>query len=431
VKIKVHYCFLLILLSYLTACAPGHKVDNDHMASKTVQQATTYKGIIVHKSNRLQTITLKITKGKKSDKVTLSFDYQTRGLEYGVRGKQVIITCRVVDKGTCKAISIEPGGTIFAPGVEWITLHQLKKKSNAHREFILIDSRPGKEYRRCHLPGAISIPACAPQSATLLKSLDRDKTLIFYCGWPDCNRSTTLSGAASQAGFTDIKVLKGGLQAWIDKGHPTVASDGFILSGQAVLLDLRPAHKDAVRRIQGSISIPLPLLADKAGEIPPGAPVVIYASNLGESLQGLKTLREAGFSRVAMVEGNLQGWIHRDNRIVSGPAQTTIHWSHPLADGEISAARFTTALQGKSKAIILDVRTDRELTTFGRLKHAIHIPLFSLERRMEELDKSQTIYCAPGPRAKMACRELREQGYKAFFLGADLYCKEKKCQAQK
>ena len=418
------------MLSYLTACAPSHKVDNGQMASKTVQ-ATRYKGIILHKSNRLQTITLKIAKGKKSDEVTLAFDYRTRGLEYGVRGKQVIITCRVVDKGTCKAISIEPGETIYAPGVEGMTVRQLNKMSNAHRDFNLIDSRPGKEYRRCHLPGAISIPACASQSATLLKSLEKDKTLIVYCGWPDCNRSTTLSGAASRAGFTDIKVLKGGLQAWVDEGHPTVASDGFILSGQAVLLDLRPARKDAVRRIQGSISMPLPLLADKAGEIPPEAPLVIYGSHLEDSLQGLKTLRTAGFSRVAMVEGNLRGWVNRDNRIVSGPTQTTIHWSHPLADGEISAARFTAALQGKSRAVILDVRTDRELATFGRLKHAIHIPLFSLARRMEELDKSQTIYCAAGPRAEMASRELKKQGYKAFFLGTDLYCKEKKCRTEK
>ena len=429
-KLPYTSCFLFLVLCFLVGCAPQTRVENNQGPSSTIG-VTSYQGTIVRKSNRHQTITLKISGNTTDTKKTIQFDHRTRGLEYCVRGKQVKITCKSGDNKTCKAVTIEQGGTIYAPGVTPVTVAQLKKMINAHRDFILIDTRTAAEYSRCHLPSAISMPACTINVQSFPQTLDRDEMLIFYCGWADCHRSITASKKASQTGFSDTHVLQGGLQAWVDKEHLTIASDGFVSSGKAVVLDLRQPDRDKVRRIEGSISVPLPVLADRIGEIPKQAPVVVYGKHLGDSLSALKILRSAGFSRAAMVEGNFRGWIQRENRVVSGPVQTEITWVRPRQQGEVSTSRFIAAEHNDTKAIILDVRTDQEVHTLGRLTNSVHIPLSSLSKRMDELDKQRIIYCAAGPRAELAGRMLRNRGYNAFFLAAELQCDGKRCRAHK
>ncbi len=427
-KLPYTSCFFFLLICFFIGCAPQNRVNDDQKTPSSAK-IQTYKGTIVAKSNRKQTITLKISGNKPDKEKVIDFDYRTRGIEYSVRGKQVKITCKSGNNKTCKAVTIEPGETTYASGVRPITIRQLKKMIDAHRDFILIDTRSAAEYSRCHLPSALSIEACGA-TKSFPQSIDRDAMLIFYCGWPDCHRSISASKKAAQKGFSDIHVLQGGLQTWVKEGYPTIASDDFILKRNLVLLDLRPTDKDKVRRIEGSISLPLGQLPGWVEGIPNEAPVVVYGNHLGESLSALKILRSSGFSRAAMVEGNFQGWVQRGNRVVSGPVQTAITWVRPRLQGEVSASRFIAVERNKIRGVILDVRTDKELSTLGRLTNSIHIPLSSLERRMDELDKKQIIYCAAGPRAELAGRVLRKRGYKAFFLASDLQCDGKKCWAK-
>ncbi len=430
-KLSYTCCFFSLILCFLVSCTPQTRGTN-HQESSYATGLTTCRGTVVHKSNRQHTITLKIEEGntnKKNRKKIILFNHRTRGLEYCVKGKQVQVTCTRGDNKSWKAVAIEPGKTLYDPSVTPITVSELKKKIDAHRDFILIDTRSPAEYSRCHLPSAISMDACAATFRSLSREIDRDEMLIFYCGWPDCHRSISGSEKAAKAEFDNIRILQGGLQAWVDGGYPTIATDEFVQSGNPVLLDLRPADRDRVRRIEGSVSVPLPLLADRIREIPEQAPVVVYGQHLGDSLSALKLLRSAGFTRAAMVEGNFRGWIERENRVVSGPVRTAITWVSPRQQNEVSASRFMAAQHDKIRAIILDVRTDQEVRTLGRLPNSVHIPLSSLSRRLDELEKARRIYCAAGPRAKLAAHMLRNRGYRAFFLATELACDGKKCRA--
>ncbi len=431
VKLPYTCCFFSLILCFLVSCTPQTRGTN-HQESSNATGLTTCQGTVVHKSNRQHTITLKIEEGntnKKNRKKIILFNHRTRGLEYCVKGKQVQVTCTRGDNKTWKAVAIEPGKMIYASGVTPITVSELKKKIDAHRDFILIDTRSPAEYSRCHLPSAISMDACASTFRSLSREIDRDEMLIFYCGWPDCHRSISGSKKAAKAGFDNIRILQGGLQAWVDGEYPTIAADEFVQSGNLVLLDLRPSDRDRVRRIEGSVSVPLPLLADRIKEIPDQAPVVVYGQHLGDSLSALKLLRAAGFTRAAMIEGNFKGWIQRQNRVVSGPVQTAITWKRPRRQDEVSATRFLAAKHNRARIIILDVRTDNEVHSQGWLANSVHIPLSSLNNRMNELDKQRLIYCAAGPRAELASRMLRNRGYRAFFLATELACDGKKCRA--
>ena len=432
-KLSYTFCFSLILC-FLAGCIAQTRGTN-HQESSNATGLTTCRGTVVHKSNRHHTITLKIAddetgKGKNRKKIIL-FNHRTRGMEYCVKGKQVQVTCKRGKNKTWKAVAIEPGKTLYVPGVTPITVFELKKKMDAHRDFILVDTSSSAEYSRCHLPSAISMPACSTSVNSFAEDMDRDEMLIFYCGWPDCHRSIIGSKKAAQAGFDDIHILQGGLQAWVEGGYPTLATDEFVKSGNPVLLDLRPSDRDRVRRIEGSISVPLAQLADRIKAIPAQAPVVVYGKHLGDSLTALKLLRAAGFTRAAMVEGNFRGWIQRQNRVVSGPVQTAITWKRPRQQNEISASRFMAAEHNPARIIMLDVRTDREIHNQGRLPGSVHIPLSSLASRMDELDKQRLIYCAAGPRAELAAHMLRNRGYRAFFLATELACDGKKCRAGK
>ncbi len=75
--------------------------------------------------------------------------------------------------------------------------------------------------------------------------------------------------------------------------------------------------------------------------------------------------------------------------------------------------------KGKTKVVVVDVRTAPELTSqLGKLDNILHIPLGDLSSRAKELaaHKADDIYviCRSGNRSVAATQYLREQGYKAF-----------------
>ena len=155
----------------------------------------------------------------------------------------------------------------------------------------------------------------------------------------------------------------------------------------------------------------------------------MYSDSIQESLAGLTSFRSAGFKMVSMVEGNFQGWEKRNKPITSGPVMTEINWKRKAGKGEVSPVAFKKAINNKMDAVVLDVRTSDE-TAAGKLEGAKLIPLNELYERSEELpqDKKIFIYSATGARAEMASRLLKENGYDAYFLVADISCHGGNCE---
>jgi len=427
---KYLFLFPLFFCVFTFGCAQNQETGRRESV-QTAVQTKEYHGKIIQKLNRSQIIKIQVTEKEngRSKIIDLPFNLRTKGLEYAVKGKQVIVIGKVTgDKN--KIVSIEPDGTGYADGVTGISVRDLKKIMLTKKEFVLIDTRTIREYETSHLPTAVSIPACTRDKSRTLSSIDKDVPLVFYCGWPDCGRSIALSAFAADAGYQDIFVLKKGLQGWAKAGYETIADDTFIRSGNLVLLNLRPAREDTVRRIPGSISIPLPTLAGRIDDIPAGAPVAVYGDTAQNSLKALALLRKTGFGQAAMVEGNVTGWQKRGNRVTNGPVVTTIHWSRKQKKGEVSAIDFKVAQRDENNAIILDVRTHKEVA-LGKIDHSIHIPFDELYKRMDELPKNKIIYCAAGPRADIASRELKKNGYTSLFLSSEIVCDGKKCEIKK
>ena len=81
---------------------------------------------------------------------------------------------------------------------------------------------------------------------------------------------------------------------------------------------------------------------------------------------------------------------------------------------DILATELLAQIASPSAPVILDVRSRWEYNR-GRVPGAIHLPFWTLEKRMSEIPASPddpiVVYCGYGPRAWMAGAVLRRHGF--------------------
>lgn len=69
------------------------------------------------------------------------------------------------------------------------------------------------------LPGAIRVdPDAALKEPDALPAA---KDLVLYCDCPDDAASAAVAQALKAKGFANVKILRGGLKAWMEAGLPT------------------------------------------------------------------------------------------------------------------------------------------------------------------------------------------------------------------
>ena len=86
--------------------------------------------------------------------------------------------------------------------------------------------------------------------------------------------------------------------------------------GQRTLLDVRQDFEYAEGHIPGATHIPLPELADRAAELDPALPAVVYCRSGARSLAGANLLSGLGFRDVASMQGGILAW---DGAQAQGP----------------------------------------------------------------------------------------------------------------
>jgi rhodanese-related sulfurtransferase len=244
--------------------------------------------------------------------------------------------------------------------------------------------------------------------------------------------STKIAGLAKKDGYKNVKVYLDGQPAWVKAGNMVYASKGNIAKGNIVLIDLRSIKKSEAGRIARSISIPYDTLDDRLEDIPTKAPVVVYSDTAEEANEAVEDLRDEGYKKVALVAGNYAGWVKAGGKTATGPIITDVSWVRKLGKGEVGKADFMKVASGADAgAVILDVRTQDEAAE-GCFKNAIAVPLDQVGSRLAEIPKDKKVYvhCTTGARADMAAQELNKNGYKAFFLVANVACKGNDCEVE-
>ena len=109
---------------------------------------------------------------------------------------------------------------------EWseITVDKLLDRVNSDRPPLLIDVRSPAEFNGGfgHIPNARSIQILELESN--LEDLDsfKEKEIVTMC--PGGGLSLVAVEILANAGFKDVKSLKGGTDLWHEKGYPTTTS---------------------------------------------------------------------------------------------------------------------------------------------------------------------------------------------------------------
>jgi len=298
---------------------------------------------------------------------------------------------------------------------------------------VLIDSRPLPRFQQGTIPGAINIPYPAwDKVAAKLLPADKSKQLVFFCQGVTCQMSPLSQRKAIAMGYKNMKVYHEGVPEWQTKDF-LVTRPEFVKAAYvdkdipAIILDVRSPEEAAGGRIKGAVSMPAASVKSQLKSFPAPklqAPIIVYDGRGGaDAIAAARALIKGGQQNVQVVSGGLLGWQAKGYATeFSSPALTKVAYAPKPRPGSITVDEFSKLAQATpADVLILDVRNVDEANA-GMIKGAVLIPEEDLAARIAELPKGKRIiiHCSTGIRAEMAYHKLKDAGYMAGFLNADI-----------
>ena len=114
-------------------------------------------------------------------------------------------------------------------GLPEITVDRLYDRVNSSNPPLMIDIRMPSEYdgtdelsKYGHIPDAISIPILELEDKIEELQPYKEREIVTMC--PGGGMSLAAVEILNEAGFNDVKSLKGGTDLWHKKGYPTTTS---------------------------------------------------------------------------------------------------------------------------------------------------------------------------------------------------------------
>jgi rhodanese-related sulfurtransferase len=319
---------------------------------------------------------------------------------------------------------------------ETISLEEVQKLVAMGPEkgkYFLFDSRPAPRFMEGAIPTAVNLPF--PAFDKNLDKLPADKAaqVIFYCSGKTCNMSPGSLAKARKLGYTHAKVFIEGMPAWSRKNagvlSPTALKAAYLdTQTPLVILDARPAAESAKGSLKGAVAADPTRLADLLKSFPAAKlkpPVVVMDETGGEAARSVAAdLVKAGYTGVNVLAGGFKAWQAASLPVDTGALALQATYVPKPRPGSISPADFTKIAEkvpAERGAVILDVRNPEE-TKNGIIKGALVIPEPHLLARLSEIPKGQKVicHCSTGIRAELAYHLLKEKGYDASFLPAEI-----------
>jgi rhodanese-related sulfurtransferase len=299
-------------------------------------------------------------------------------------------------------------------------------------KYFLFDSRPLPRFQEGSIPTAVNLPFPAfDKLAEKLLPQDKSALIIFYCAGPACNMSPGSAAKAQKLGYTNLKVYKDGMPAWLEKNHGVISTqflkDAWIDKDiPHVLLDVRTAKEAGKGFIKGAVAFPAKQAAKlvKGLDVKKSAPIMVYDQRGGKDAEAVaKALVKSGFKKVLVLTGGFESWQAAKFDVSSGNLAAKATYISKPRPGEINLDVFKKyAAELPANVIIIDVRNVDE-TNAGMLKTAKLIPAEEIKDRLTEIPKDKLVvtHCSTGVRAEMVYHALKELGYaNVGFLNAKI-----------
>ncbi len=301
--------------------------------------------------------------------------------------------------------------------------------------YTLIDSRPLPRVQEGTIPTAINLPY--PAFDKFVDRLPKDKAryTIFFCQGVTCMMSPNSLVKAEALGYTNVKVYREGYPEWQQRNVGVIAAlhlkDAWIdKKVPHVLVDARPASTAAEGSIPGAVSIPPSAVNGAVARLPDPrlkAPIMVYDGDGGSAaLAVARVIKASGQPNVTVFGGGFDAWAAAKNPIATGPLPTQVAYVPKPRAGSIPNDEFVRiAKAAPADIVIIDVRSPDE-TRAGAIKGAKLIPDEDLLARIGEVPKDKRIvtYCSTGVRAEMAYHKLKQAGYDAGYVYAQVEVKK-------
>ena len=116
-------------------------------------------------------------------------------------------------------------------GYGLVSTKVLNEWSDRKKPMLIVDTMPYEDsYKKQHIPGAKQIEFPIPElkeiddkkKQALIKMLgpDKDRLIVFYCGFTKCTRSHNGAMWAVKLGYKNVYRYPGGIKAWMQADYP-------------------------------------------------------------------------------------------------------------------------------------------------------------------------------------------------------------------
>ncbi len=128
-------------------------------------------------------------------------------------------------------IAINFAKEIAEGGYKAVNVDDLKKWMDAKKDMLIVDTMPLEaSYQKRHMPGAVQMEFPIPvmkemdesKKVEFLKLLgpNKDRLIVFYCGFTECTRSHNAAMWAMKLDYTNVYRFPGGIEGWSQAGFP-------------------------------------------------------------------------------------------------------------------------------------------------------------------------------------------------------------------
>jgi thiosulfate/3-mercaptopyruvate sulfurtransferase len=116
-------------------------------------------------------------------------------------------------------------------GYKIVTTEELKTWIDQKKNMLIVDTMPYEDsYKKQHIPGAVQFEFPIPEMTTMddktkasfeqLLGKDKNRQIVFYCGFTKCTRSHNGAMWAVKLGYKNVYRHPGGIKAWADADYP-------------------------------------------------------------------------------------------------------------------------------------------------------------------------------------------------------------------
>lgn len=323
---------------------------------------------------------------------------------------------------------------------------------------LLLDVRQPEEYSAGHMVNAFNVPIrTLGQNLDLLP--DKSASIVVVC--KGGARAMLAATSLEILGYENVKVLKGGYDAWVAAELPTSTDtfmaeagtapeldsavyeavdsyltnlpDGYGLvsatnligevigSNPPTLIDVRSDDEWATGYIKGAQHLWINDFVNHLADLPAdkAAPIVVYCQSGYRGGIAAVMLNLLGYTNVRNLAGGVNAWNAAGLPLEGVPFDFKTYMSEyvsalPEDFNGLSAADLNSEITAGDQLLLVDVRTVDEYAE-GFIAGAINIPLNELAQHLDmlpDLDQNIVVYCGSGHRSAIAMTSLNLLGYK-------------------